>query len=622
MPLEKPERPIAVPLVVRVGVTGHRLDGLKKDGFDEVRLREAIRKILEIIRQTAEQIATESGNAYAESPPVLRIVSPLAEGADRLVAQEALELGYHLQCPFPFSREEYEQDFETAESREEFTLLCGQATSSTILELDGSRSKEKQAYEAVGRVVLQQSDILIAIWNGDRPEGTEKQGGTAQIALEGQALDLPVVRIDSKPPHPITLLATRGSEEYADLSLLRRHLRRIFLPPAQDQLKAAQRFWQEEQPRWNLGFFFKLFCKTWVWDTRWPKVRQRDFIEQAVDDWQDTWKTLAEVDASGEAGVADQIKKSYFAKFAWADGLAELYAGKYRSSFAATYLMGAWAILFAFIGSRAAQEKPHVLSEFMVGAELLLILLIIWITFWGRKRHWHERWMDYRSLAEGLRYMAFLSLLGQVTSSFQVPAYLEAGDPRRSWFNWYFRSTVRQAGLIRARADGSYLSASRQVLAQAIDAQIRYHAGVSAQNHKLQHRLHKTATVLFVLTVVACVLHLLPIFLTGVEEWLNELRPGLFQGLEHLLIFCAIVLPAFGGAISAISHQAEFDRISMRSHTLSHHLEILSHQLYCLGERPSSQDLGKIARSFTELALAELVDWRFAVLGKDLTLPA
>jgi hypothetical protein len=613
---ENPEQPMAAPLVVRVGVTGHRPDGLKKDGFDEIRLREAIRKVLEIIRETAEQISAESRDAYAESPPVLRILSPLAEGADRLVAQEALGLGYNLQCPFPFSREEYEQDFKTAESREEFARLYEQASS--VLELDGSRPKEKQAYEAVGRVVLQQSDVLIAIWNGDRPEGTEKQGGTAQIAMEGQALDLPVIRIDSKPPHSTTILATRGNEEYADLSLLRRHLRRIFLPPAQEQLKAAQRFWHEVQPHWNLGFFFKLFCKTWVWSTRWPKVRQRDFIEQAVDDWQDTWKTLAEVDASGGAGVADQIKKSYSAKFAWADGLADLYAGKYRSSFAATYLMGAWAILFAFIGSRT-QEKYHTLSEATVGMELFLIILIIWITFLGRKRRWHERWMDYRSLAEGLRYMAFLSLLGQVTSSFQVPAYLEAGDPRRSWFNWFFRSTVRQAGLIRARADGSYLSASRQVLAQAIDSQIRYHAGVSAQNHKLHHRLHKTATLLFILTAVACALHLLPL-LHGVSTLLEDY--GLLVHFEHFTTFCALVLPAFGGAISAISHQAEFDRISMRSHALSHHLEILSHQLYCLGERPSSQDLGKIARSFTDLTLAELVDWRFALLGKDLTLPA
>ncbi|HEV2853539.1 MAG TPA: DUF4231 domain-containing protein [Thermoanaerobaculia bacterium] len=616
MSSQEQEHPTAAPLVVRVGVTGHRLDGLKQDGFDENRLREAIRKVLEIIRETAEQITAESRDAYAESPPVLRIVSPLAEGADRLVAHEALGLGYHLQCPFPFSREEYEQDFKTAESREEFASLCEQASS--VLELDGSRPKEKQAYEAVGRVVLQQSDILVAIWNGERPEGTEKQGGTGQIAMEGQALDLPVVRIDSKPPHPITILATRGNEEYADLSLLRRHLRRIFLPPAQEQLKAARRFWQEEQPRWNLGVFFKLFCKTWVWSTRWPKVRQRDFIEQALDDWQDTWKTLAEVDTAGGAGVADQIKKSYFAKFAWADGLAELCAGKYRSSFAATYLMGAWAILFAFIGSRTQEEHP-LLSEFMVGIELLLIVLIIWITFRGRKHHWHERWMDYRSLAEGLRYMAFLSLLGQVTSSFQVPAHLEAGDPRRSWFNWYFRSTVRQAGLIRARADGSYLSASRQVLAQAIDSQVRYHAGASAQNHKLHHRLHKTATLLFILTAVACALHLLPL-IDGVRKLLED--QGFLHGFEHLTTFCALVLPAFGGAISAISHQAEFDRISMRSHALSHHLEILSHQLYCLGERPSSQELGKIARSFTDLTLAELVDWRFAVLGKDLTLPA
>jgi Protein of unknown function (DUF4231) len=612
--------PSAAPLVIRVGVTGHRLVRLMEDKFDESLIRQSIREILEIVRQTADHISTESQGAY-EGVPVLRLISPLAEGADRLVAQEALALGYDLQSPLPFSREEYERDFTSPESRGEFENLLKQA--SAVLELDGVRTLEKEAYEAVGRLVVRQSDVLIAVWNGERPEGSEKKGGTGQIALEAQSLDIPVVRIDSKPPHTISLLSSRSIEESKDLSFLRMQLRGIFLPPSPKGLQAAKHFFQEEQPRWLPGFFFKWFCKAWDWNTKWPKILAKNFLDQAVTDWEETWKILADLDSAADTHVASQVKISYFSTFAWADGLANLYAGKYRSSFTATYLMGAFAIILAYLASLLRPEAPsnHKLPWLLFG-ELLLIGLIIWITTRGRRRRWHERWMDYRSLAEGLRYMPFLSLLGHVTSSFQVPAHLEAGDPRRSWFHWHFRSMVRRAGLIQARVDGSYISAYRQVLAHAIDSQVKYHADNAAQSHKLQHRLHKTAEFLFILTAVICFLHIVPSFWGGLERALDGIYPGLFHGFEGALSFFAIALPAFGGAIGAISHQAELDRISMRSHALNDHLETLARQLYCLGERPCSRDLGRIALSFTDLALAELVDWRFVFLGKDLTLPA
>ena len=72
---------------------------------------------------------------------MLRVISPLAEGADRLVAKEAIALGFELQCPLPFTREEYQRDFESAQSRQEFCALIALATA--VLELDGSRERRR-----------------------------------------------------------------------------------------------------------------------------------------------------------------------------------------------------------------------------------------------------------------------------------------------------------------------------------------------------------------------------------------------------------------------------------------------------------------------------------------------
>ena len=124
---------------------------------------------------------------------MLRIISPLAEGADMLVAEEALADGYELQCVLPFDRQEYEKDFTEGDSLGKYRELLGKATA--LLELDGSRATpdlENEAYQTAGRMVLAQSDVLIAIWDGEDEKG---KGGTGQIVRESLVSEIPVVWI-------------------------------------------------------------------------------------------------------------------------------------------------------------------------------------------------------------------------------------------------------------------------------------------------------------------------------------------------------------------------------------------------------------------------------------------
>jgi hypothetical protein len=193
---------------VRVGVVGHRTEALVAGGWDEPRLREAIRRILALVRQEAESVWRENRNAYDnEARPRLCLVSALAEGSDRVVAAEALGCGFELQCVFPFPREEYERDFTTAESKECFRGLLERA--SAILELDGNARRRPEAYEAAGRMVLRQCDILLAIWDGGGPLGV---GGTAQMVSEALLLAVPVVWIRAQTPHAACLWETGAHE--------------------------------------------------------------------------------------------------------------------------------------------------------------------------------------------------------------------------------------------------------------------------------------------------------------------------------------------------------------------------------------------------------------------------
>ncbi|HSG40059.1 MAG TPA: hypothetical protein VLE27_10515, partial [Thermoanaerobaculia bacterium] len=81
-----------------------------------------------------------------------------------------------------------------------------------------------------------------------------------------------------------------------------------------------------------------------------------------------------------------------------------------------------------------------------------------------------------------------------------------------------------------------------------------------------------------------------------------------------------IVLPVFGGALGAISHQGEFERLALRSEALAERLAALKNDLEKAGS--SSRELGRIAETFSEVMVGELLDWHFAFLDKNLSLPA
>jgi hypothetical protein len=228
------------------------------------------------------------------------------------------------------------------------------------------------------------------------------------------------------------------------------------------------------------------------------------------------------------------------------------------------------------------------------------------LTFWGRAHFWHERWLDYRHLAESLRMMRLLVLIGRITPSLQVPAHLENGDPRKSWFHFYLRGLVREVGLVPAAMNCTYRKAFHDLLQRAIKEQIEYHAN-SAKRHHLAHIVwHGLSHLLFAVAAIACLVHF------G-HHGPNTEPSTLFLNLA------VIVLPAFGGAIGATLHHGEAERIARRSEDLRENLQKL--ELLLKGAY-SYRDLGRIAESFANVTLSEVMDWRVLFLTRPLNLPA
>src|SRR6476469_7074905 len=168
-----PPRP---PFTLCVGVTGHRADVLPAGSVDP--LRERIRGVLTLIDEAGAGLAKEQKNCFSECAPAKRFVSPIADGADQIAAEVALELGWELQAVLPFDRARYRATLGNDGARERFDSLL--ANAACVLELPGDSTRELDAYVMTGRATVAQCDILIAIWDGLPPRG---RGGTGEVAM-------------------------------------------------------------------------------------------------------------------------------------------------------------------------------------------------------------------------------------------------------------------------------------------------------------------------------------------------------------------------------------------------------------------------------------------------------
>jgi hypothetical protein len=566
--IEKPPLPR---MVVRVGVSGHR-----DESEDATNLRQQVLWALQEISKIALEAFNE-GRAYfdpKQEKPILRLISPLAEGADRLVAKVALDKKYELQCPIPFSIENYKKDF--PDSVAEFDLLLHQAKKPFILDYPYTPEDEQpEGYQAAGRLVVRQSDVLIAIWNGRPAKGI---GGTGLIVQEALAYGIPTLRVDSQQPHTVTLVnPKRMTETEPDLARtsqqLREHLRQNLLPHFNAN---AEKKKEQEKEKRDLE---KFLAEELLLESRTVKRNEETILAKA---------------------------------FRVSDLLANRYSPAYRGSYRAIYLLGAAAVFFAYLGS-TAEQLPSFMPEGLyryLRLEILLLSTILVLTGLGWLQRWHKRWLDYRHLAESLRIIKNLLPFGLVTPFFQVPAHLAKGDPRKTWFHFYFRALVRDVGLASPRMEGTELY---HLLDKAIKEQVDYHERTKKTSHANHKFWHNFTQMLFGVAVIACLFHLRE---HGHNDELKIL----------LLNLAVIVLPAFAGAIGAALHHGESERIANRSEALKEQFGKLASDLKELkpaaGKVPSYRDLARIAEQFSILTQSELTDWRFLFLARPLTLPA
>jgi hypothetical protein len=174
--------------VLSIGITGHRPNRMHI-GVARVEAR-----LVQVLRALHKGVGREEKSAA---------VSALAEGSDRLFAKVALGLGFDLRILLPFNSVDYETTFGDAAATHLYHALLVRA--SQITELPGTLTDSTAGYEAVGRLTVEQSDVLIAVWDGKPAAG---RGGTPEIMQYALDLDRPVIWIDAARDRPPLLLRT------------------------------------------------------------------------------------------------------------------------------------------------------------------------------------------------------------------------------------------------------------------------------------------------------------------------------------------------------------------------------------------------------------------------------
>lgn len=162
---------IRLPAVLGIGFTGHR--NLR----DESRCRQGI---LEFLRSQQEKMP---GRVYG--------VSSAAAGGDLLFAESCLELGIPLHILLPTSREIFKKDFDEPSWARAEVVLCRAAA----VDVTGDRDERREQFYDCGIVTVQQSQMLLALWDGQPSRGL---GGTAEIVEFADKIGRPVIWLHSE----------------------------------------------------------------------------------------------------------------------------------------------------------------------------------------------------------------------------------------------------------------------------------------------------------------------------------------------------------------------------------------------------------------------------------------
>jgi hypothetical protein len=594
------QRPPRLPFVLGVGVTGHRAEVLP-DGRHEA-LQSNIRSVLLLLAEAGTALFEKERDCFAPDPPRLRFVSPIADGADQIAAEVALELGWELQVVLPFERADYRASLANLSARERFDALVERAT--CVLELPGKDERLLDAYVMTGRATVAHCDIMIAVWDGLPPRGRGGTGevvqhaithGTAVVHLPLDAAGVPRLLWSAFDPMVLTFFDDPTAERplsREDMDLLLQGL--LMPPPDRQEQDFLKRFTRERLRNIRTRIEYPLLLTAaGVRRIKMGDFNGRHCEQQIRDEWQRYREGCAQ--AHNIYAPLDLLEQAY----SWADRLATHFAQTYRSGHIFNFLLGSVAVCLGL----SAFMAPHLKFEF-AAIELVITVAIIVNAHVGTRDEWHRRWLDYRQLAERLRPMRSLKLLGIAAPD---PPGTPTNPVPKRWIDWYASGIWRAMGCPSGVIDGKAATCLATAIADfEVSPQVLYHEHHAEQIEKLDHRLEYIGTVLFVATLVTSVVTLVGLavgstYVNQYGNWFTLVSAG---------------FPALGTAVFGIRFQGDFGGDALRSMATSYTLRSIEDGLR---SNPTLSRAADLTEQASRIMLSDLDEWRLVNQQRDLS---
>lgn len=643
------KNPIKPQLTLRVGVTGHR--HASKDGEyfrypqdQKDRVGQQIKETLLFCRNIAQSINSEFPEFYSNLTPRLRFFSALAEGADQEAAEIALNLGenangndeknssnppYTLECIFPFPRDEYRKDFPELETLSNFNKLLSHRNLQSVFELAGPMDEPNRpkAYEASGVLMLENIDILIAVWDGKPCP----RGGTCDIVEKAQVRGIPVVWIKSDTNDPPSFWCydyglAKGFVDISENSIsncddLRSEVRRLIAPADTEEgsneekgkaHELLRKFFEEKKPKKPGVKFYKWF-RDWVAKKKRPAEPGDDNLGK--DDWDRFVKLCPDVGC-----LKNQTGNILRSRHGIVDEYAVYYADQYRSAYLCMFFMAGLAV---GIGLLALFTSSLTIKGIWTFIELGLILAITWVLIKGKRKSWHQQFLDFRMIAEHLRHARFLALAGRAGGGRRRSSVGES--PSERFVEWYVRATLRELTIPGKCVSPDYVKHLKKTMVKSeLDGpfgQIYYNKQNYLVLKELNEWLHRWSERLFWATAVVCGIYLisvLPYWLFDVPEYYESF---IKTWLKNPLTYLAAVFPTFAATLSGIKYQGDFEAFAERSHTTQKELEALRKILTNPDRVPSLIAVGERFKTCADIMARDVGAWRMIYSFRPLDTP-
>ena len=641
-----------------IGITGHRSSHPVFSAN-----RDAIAKNLKALLIQLGQLAkdeTRATNGAAE--PRVQMHSLLAYGADLMGVDAAIANSWTVSAPLPFGRAlnlainaqpsslaDMDAllstgeigDITTAKRAAEISVIAEQVNLFELAEQDQgvealyrahltnpTDEAAKHAFVAIcsdraamaARVMVEHSDLLIGIWDGETRGAIGGTRHTIEAALEQ---GIAVVWIDARDPDSWHVL--RATEELAGIAqrrlpaqpveALQTVVREALRPSGEAPTIHGTEQWRDKSGAWfqayrRVELLFGEPCKQ-------PFRRLRQHYEHPLKIAEGSGApVLAAASAlqGGDPHIPKRIASDVLKPFAWADGVSTWLSDAYRGGMVASFFLSAFAIIggIAYLPFASVDQKWG-----FAAFEFILLAMIVAIFFTGKRLRWHERWFETRRVAEYFRHAPIMLLLGAARSTGRWPRGADG-----NWPEHYVRHALRGIGLPKMKVTPAFLRGALSLMRNHhVVPQSTYHRGKADRLKRAQHNLDRTSEFLFLLAVLSVALYLL-IELGAGAGWLPRTLP---HHVAKTFTFLGVLFPTMGGAFAGVHYFGDFERFAAISAITAEKLSDVETRIGFLLDAPDSEityaRVSGLAHAIDDIVVDEIENWQAVFGGKHITVP-